>query len=282
MPIITSSSKIIFFEGKPVGSYDYALLNHLLSSSGPQIIPIGSKYGFNARIEGYCLACDAEPKYLAFRDRDFDFTPPDKADLIRIIGAKPIFTTYKACLENYLIDPDLFHEFWQIKSRGPTWKFGPPPSSDYFQEVIISTAKQIAEYQAVRWALSEINPQKGKTIRIENKWLENGQLPNNLSFEDCLIRATELVNVFLSETKDISIEKLNNIARDFLQRFSTEEFFDSNLYINWFHGKDLLKSIFNVLKFQPLYGLYIDWGLNNLNFCNFPDLLSLKQKCDEL
>ncbi len=282
MPIITSSSKLLFCEGKSIGSYDYALLDKLLASSGPQIVPLGSKYGFNARIEGYCLACSEEPRYIAFRDRDFDLKPPDKVDLLLVPGAKPVWTTYRACLESYLIDPNLFHEFWQIKHLGPTWKFGLPPTVDFLHDVFTSTAKRIAPYQAARWALSEIKPETGWPARIRTNWLENGEMPKILSYEACLLEATKLVKAYLLEVKDISVEKLDNVAKDYLQLFSAKEFFDTKRYLIWFHGKDLIKSILTEFKFQSLFGVYMNWGLENLNFNAYPDLLALKQKCEEL
>ena len=96
--VVDPASGIIFCEGRP-GSLDDLLLGHLMPAGRALIQPAGGKQGIRAFIEGYLGSYPgAQPSYLAFRDRDFDFEPPERPHLIRLPGEKPIWLSYRAAI----------------------------------------------------------------------------------------------------------------------------------------------------------------------------------------
>lgn len=144
MPVTDPSSGFIFCEGKD----DSLLLHGFLDSSGPLIVPTGGKRGFKSFIDGYCSAYKSVPPYVGFRDRDFDIKPPEYPQLIRLHGEKPIWATYRACIENYFIDADTIIAAWE--KVGANRQVGNHPGQDSLQEIITNSAHEISAYQAVR------------------------------------------------------------------------------------------------------------------------------------
>jgi len=121
---------IIFCEGVEDG-LDPVFLHQIIPPGQSEIRPVGGKYSMQAFIEGHLTNYqNTKPNYLGFRDRDFDVEPPDTPQLIRLQGQKPIFLTYRACIESYLIDARLLHQYWSHHaSISPIWKYSTPPSS---------------------------------------------------------------------------------------------------------------------------------------------------------
>ena len=182
MPVTASAVRLIFCEGKHADSYDYRLLDRLLKPSITRIVPIGGKFGFNTYIDGSLSSYPQKPPFLAFRDRDFDLKPPETPTLLRIQGSKPIWATYRACIESYLIDADLLREFWVALSVGPKWTYGSPPDLTVIREKLAVSAQQIAGYQAVRWALAGLKPEN-RWPEIRTTWLKgSGELPSSLAY----------------------------------------------------------------------------------------------------
>lgn len=109
------SSKIIFCEGKEE-SLDSKLLERVLETlpaERPTIVPYGSKFSFSLFAQGYfCGKKIDSQKYLVFRDRDFDAKPSEEVRLIQL-RSQPVWLTHRACIENYFLDPDLIHAYWQ-------------------------------------------------------------------------------------------------------------------------------------------------------------------------
>jgi hypothetical protein len=109
--VVDPSTKIIFCEGDSDSSdsLDALFLRHLVPGEKAYIETAGSKSTLRAFIEGYLANYNtSQPSYIGFRDRDFDFEPTNETpQLFRLSGEKPIWLTYRATIENYLIDTDL-------------------------------------------------------------------------------------------------------------------------------------------------------------------------------
>ena len=114
---VVSSSKIIFCEGKQ-RSLDAQLLERVLETlptERPTIISSGSKFTFSVFAQGYFFPQEiGNQRYLVFRDRDFDAKPSEEIRLIQL-GYQPIWLTHRACIENYLLEPDLIDAYWREK-----------------------------------------------------------------------------------------------------------------------------------------------------------------------
>lgn len=118
---------------------------------------------------------------------------------------------------------------------------------------------------------------------INTTWLDgSGEIPDNLDFDDCLGNAKGLVNTYLEETRTVSIEKLESIAENYRKQFSAAEFYASNQYLVWFHGKDLLKVVCRNLGAQFPYKSYMGWVIENISVDAYPDFMELKNLCNNL
>lgn len=73
-----------------------------------------------------------------------------------------MFLSYRACVENYLLDANLIHDYWvekyTEKQENPNlkWGHGDAPDISVIEEWIESSAKDLQDYQAVRWALADL------------------------------------------------------------------------------------------------------------------------------
>jgi hypothetical protein len=276
---VTNPTSVIFCEGKN-NSCDYELLNWtILTGTGPAIVPLGDKYRFNAAIEGYFAERVANdiplPSIIAFRDRDFDIRPMPEPSLSRLRGNKPIFATHRACVENYVLDVELFELGW-VQSWGTF------PGREQMQVLIDESARSIADYQAVRWALASLKP-GDRWPEIRNTWRSSdGDIPQVLDFQSCMVQARELTRHYLEQISSISIERLETEAENFRLEFSQIEFYEQRQYLVWFHGKDLLKVISRNLGGNFSSKTYVSWGVKHLNIQNHPDLLELQIRCNNL
>lgn len=248
LSVISSLTPIVFCEGIKDG-LDTVFLHQIIPPGQAQIKPVGGKEAMRAFIEGHIAGYTSPPKYLGFRDRDFDVEPPDTPQLIALHGPKPIWMTYRACLESYFIDADLLHQYWSGSATGPAWKYGPSPLKATFETIIEQSARQLAEYQAVRWALSKLKPgHRWPTIRATWMRRGSGHLPKSLAFDDCLAEASDLVDNFKKEVAPVDKTRLKEEADHFRQRFAEDYFYTQRKFLVWFHGKDLLSQLFRGLN----------------------------------
>ncbi len=196
---------IVFCEGRP-GSLDDLFLHHLIPPGRAFIRPVGGKQAMRAFIEGYLGAyVGAVPRYLGFRDRDFDFEPPPDPQPIRLPGEKPIWVSYRAAVENYLIDADLIWEYWEERKDTPAWQHGPPLSKDEIESRIHESARALVGYQAVRWALASLKPGP-RWPELRTTWLAgSGRLPPSLAYGDCLEEAHRLVAEFRGRMQEVDV-----------------------------------------------------------------------------
>jgi len=274
---VISSGTLLFCEGTPE-SLDYQILA-LLKPAHCTIVPAGGKYGINNFVKGR-LANEKRP-YLIFRDRDFDKEPepPNMPTLLQPQLSKPIFYTYRACIESYLLDAALIQRYWQESAQGPKWGHGEPPSEEKIAEWISHAARRIADYQAVRWALTKLKPKKFWPF-VSNTWTEDGKLPNSLQLDDCIGEAENLISQFSSDIATVTKDNFHFHLQQYQARFAAAEFWQNHLYLVWFHGKDLQKAM------QQPHSIslkkYFNWAAQKLNIDIHPDLKNLQERISQL
>lgn len=215
--VVDPSLRIIFCEGRP-GSLDDLLLWHLLPAGQVLIQPVGGKYGMRAFIEGYLGSYPrSQPDYLGFRDRNFDVEPPERPQLIRLPGEKPIWLSHRAAIENYLIDADLLWQYWTERESAPGWAHGPALSTDEIEDHIRESARELANYQAVRWALAKLKPGP-RWPEVRTTWTKDGSgdIPTSLAYEDCLEQACQLVASFQNQIQGYSSRSFARVCRSVL------------------------------------------------------------------
>lgn len=290
--VITRSKLIVFCEGRE-GGLDAMFLHQIIPTGRAQIKPVGGKDAMRAFIEGHLAGyTGTPPKYIGFRDRDLDVEPPDTPQLIRLPGAKPIWMTYRACLENYFIDAQLLHHYWSQCAMGPAWKHGTPPSIETLDALIEQSARDLAEYQAVRWALAQLKPgRRWPSIRTTWKRKGSGHLPSSFAFDDCLTEARRLLHDFKTQANLIHQTQLETEADRFRHQFTQDDFYSSRAFLVWFHGKDLLAQLFKQLNsYLHSQGLSSNISSNhyltstygaaqNIDPTHHPDLQELIRQC---
>lgn len=205
--VLDPASKIIFCEGRP-GSLDDLLLRYLMPGR-IFIQPVGGKRGMRAFIEGYLGGYPgSKPEYLGFRDRDFDIEPPERPQLIRLQEEKPIWLSHCAAIENYLIDADLLWQYWVERESTPGWAHGPALSATEIEDHIRESARELADYQAVRWALARLKP-GDRWPEVSTTWTRgSGFIPSSLDYDGCLAQARRLVMSFQEQIQLIMMDSV--------------------------------------------------------------------------
>ena len=274
--LIDSSTGIVFCEGH-AGGLDPIFISNILSPGTAFIRPVGGKYGMRAYIDGYLSGYTTgnEPKYIAFRDRDFDYEPPAKEKLIELGGEKPIYLSYCASIENYLIDSSLIRQYWAERQDAPKWGHGKAPSINEIEEKIIEAAIEIRDYQAVRWGLARLKPDD-RYPAIGTTWTRgSGHFPSSLKYDDCFSEASQLVKQFEKKTEDINEEHLRQSVEKYHEKFLDDKFMKNKEYISWFHGKDLLYHLCK--KISPSFPRkrFSEWAVAHIDIKKYPDLQEL-------
>lgn len=271
----SSTITILFCEGRP-HSLDDLLLSRLIPGSQVLVKPVGGKYGMKAFIDGYLGSYPSnEPNYIGFRDRDFDSEPPPSPELVRLHGAKPIWMSYRAAIENYFIDADLIHRYWVEREQTPDWSYGSALPVDKIKEHIQDTARTLVDYQAVRWGLAKLKPGV-RWPDINTRWTDgSGKLPSSLSYDDCLAEALELVEAFRRQVQPIEPAQFQEYAETYRQQFGQDDFFVERRYLVWFHGKDYLTLLCQRLAPNFPRNHYERWAAENVDPKKYPDLQQL-------
>jgi len=276
MAVDSHSTKILFCEGKP-DSLDSLLLSTIVPLGQIRIQSVGSKQSLPSYIQGYWEGqnIDPPPNYIGFRDRDFDRKPPSTPRLLEFHPKRNIWTGYRTTIENYLIDPNLIHEYWQIHAQAPKWQCGPPPSQEEIAAAIRESAEELCDYQAVRWALASLKPGK-RWPEIQTTWRDgSGHLPKSFEYKDCLGEARILVEKFHNAVKTVTIEKLEQTAEEYRQKFHNSNFLDNQEYLIWFQGKDHMKNLWPKLCENFSQKSYTQWAAQKINIELHPDLEEL-------
>jgi len=278
MSVIAGSSHgLLFCEGTP-GSYDYAILNRLIPGASFQVVPSGGKYGLPSFIEGYLGGKEHRGRLVAFRDRDFDAEPTSDAALLRspISQRREIYLSHRACIENYLLEPELIHRYWDESSKGPKWSHKTPPTQESIRTWIEEAAREIADYQAVRWALAKLRP-GDSWPSVQSSWLPGEKLPNDLSFNPCLESALDSVNRFRCTALPVNKRALMAQADLFRRRFDEKSFWTAVLYVIWFHGKNLKKSMNRKQPGWISLDPFCKWAADQVDYTRHPDLVELQR-----
>jgi len=284
MSVLGSGIKLLFCEGQPdaegPGSLDKRLLTQLLRGKPPTtvIVPAGGKHQLRAFIRGWVQAGGRPADYLALRDRDFDALPPTEVGLIPFRSGQPIFMTYRAAIENYLLDAALIHRYWDENSRVATrWTRGQSPGESDIRSWMDQAAKVLTSYQAVRWALAQLKP-GDRWPEVNTTWTQgSGHLPSSLEAKDCLEQASKLVSNFLDDTRTVSAAHLEGSYEKFFAQFSSSDFVSRADYTIWFHGKDLVKSMQKLRPDSISIQHYCSWAVDNLEWSHHADLRELAE-----
>jgi hypothetical protein len=271
--VVGPISRIVFCEGRP-GSMDDLLLGHLPLLGQVLIQPIGGKYGMGAYIEGYLSSYpELQPDYLGFRDRNFDVEPPELPQLIRLRGEKPIWLSHRTTVENYLIDADLIHKYWVEREDTPAWTHGPALSNEEIVGHIQESARELADYEAVRWALAKLKPGP-RWPEIPTTWTKysSGDIPASLVYQDCIDQACQLVLSFNAQIQDVHSGRFKEYAQTYRQRFNDKYFVEKRKYLVWYDGKDHLVQLCRRLAPNFPRRHYADWAAENVEVSKHPDL----------
>jgi len=277
MPVDSHASKIVFCGGKPHG-LDYLLLTQALPLGEVRIRPVGGKFGLLAYIQGYLATypLGTQPTCIAFRDRDFDAEPPQTPELIPLREGRPLWMSHRAAIENYLIDADLLRQYWTERQDTPRWAHGPALTKDEIERRIQESARDLADYQAVRWALARLRPGT-HWPRIDTTWTANGSgdIPSSLDYHHCLDRANRLVRHFRDQVENINLDHLEECAASYREMFNDDHFFEEAQYLIWFHGKDHLAILCRRLAPNFPRRHYAAWAAERVNVRTHADLQQL-------
>ncbi|HAZ48801.1 MAG TPA: hypothetical protein DDW76_09790 [Cyanobacteria bacterium UBA11369] len=288
---VVSSSKIIFCEGKQ-SSLDAQLLERVLQTlptERPTIVTSGSKFTFSVFAQGYFFPQEiGNQRYLVFRDRDFDAKPSEEVRLIQL-GSQRIWLTYRACIENYLLEPDLIDAYWREKyiekQENPIskWGHGDSPGIDRIAQWIEAAARSLQEYQAVRWALGELLLTSTTRSQLKTTWTGgSGQLPSSLALQDCRTEALTLINQFRQAVETVTLDSFEANLATYQQQFNQVEFWLQKQYLIWFHGKDIQKEM---QRQEPQYlslKTFFNWAVTRIDIERHPDLSELRNKISQL
>lgn len=301
-------NKVIFCEG----NLDLDVLNKVTEnqSNSVTIVASGSKFSFSVFINAYFKKKNDENNekqnkeenqktannYIIFRDRDFDIDPTSEIQLLQIdkLGNRA-FLSHRTCIENYLLEPELIHQYWITqyaeKLENPTifnWGHGNSPGVDKITQWVEDAARILRDYQAVRWALGNLCQLSASRKQLETTWTK--KIPDSLDLSDCKNQALSLINEFKNTVAEVTIDKFEESLSKYLQLFNQQEFWQQEQYLIWFNGKDIYKAMQKISqdKKRPYNSSYISmydyskWAVNNIDINQYPDLIELRNKIEQL
>ena len=299
---VVGRGKVVFCEGKDQ-SLDYRLLDRLfrdMTKERPTIVPAGGKFTFSVFSEGYFsgLKPELKPHCLVFRDRDFDAFPTENIGLVpfqKNTGSSSVLMTHRTCIENYLLDATLMHEYWtnsyekQQLYPSMRWSYKNSPGIEALKSWIMDSALALVNYQAVRWCLAELLNSRGDRKSLKTTWTGgSGNLPKDLNLDHCKQCATEMINEFQKSIEGISNEIFSHNLQKYVNKFSSDnnEFWDNEKYLIWFNGKDIQKEMAKQrmpnCKNPISIPDYFNWAVKNININHHPDILELRMIIEEL
>ena len=284
--------KVIFCEGKQT-SLDIKLLDRVLAEQPgqrPTIVSAGGKFTFSVFAQGFFFPDETVNKrYIIFRDRDFDVQPTPDVKLLQLGKEKCFFLTHHACIENYLLDADLIHNYWQAKfaekSENPLskWGHGDSPGIEKITAWIDRAAKMLQAYQAVRWALAEVAKPSGARSHLKTTWKKNsGELPADLGLQHCQAEAKKLIQTFREAVDQVTKAKFEESLVIYQAKFSQSEFWQQKQYLVWFHGKDMQKAMQQQESQYISLKNFFTWAIDQLDITQYPDLMELRTQIENL
>ncbi|NEQ69119.1 MAG: DUF4435 domain-containing protein [Symploca sp. SIO1B1] len=285
--------KIIFCEGDKT-SLDYPLLGRIVDNQVDNytIVPAGGKFSFSNFIQGYLSGSkSANQQYLVFRDRDFDFEPTTKIQLLELTNSRGnllVFLTHRACIENYLLDAELIHDYWEEmykkkQESDSKWGHKDSPGVATISEWIETSAKNLQAYQAVRWALGDLVRMSAAREHLKTTWTDNsGELPNSLELQFCKSEALELINQFRGNVENIKPEIFEESLIKYQEKFDLEDFWKKEEYLTWFHGKDIQKEMQRQKNHYISLASFFKWAITKLDLDKHQDIKELQDKIKHL
>lgn len=284
----------IFCEGKKT-SLDYKLLNRILeylSGNLCTLVTAGSKFSFSAFVQGYFSPDELQNKrYIIFRDRDFDVQPTSTVQLLQLYPNNPSITlTYRACVENYLLDANLIHTYWTEKYREKQknsffkWGHGDSPGIETITNWIETSTRNLKFYQAIRWALGDLSRTGAARKQLKTTWTDgSGTLPQSLDLESCKHQALNLIDEFREAVTSITREKFEESLNTYLQQFEQDNFWTQKQYLIWFHGKDIQKEMQRQQSnYISLSSYFENWAITKLDMDQHCDLVDLRTRIKQL
>ncbi|MGK7902334.1 MAG: hypothetical protein AB4352_13140 [Hormoscilla sp.] len=287
---VVSGKKIIFCEGKQ-SSLDARLLKRVvqgLPGNRPAIVAAGGKFTFSVFAQGYFFPEEAgEQRYIIFRDRDFDSQPTANIQLLQL--GQRMFLTHSACVENYLLDANLIHSYWRAKylekqaNPSSKWGHGDSPGMETISEWIKASAGILQEYQAVRWALSDLVNTSAARTHLKTTWTGgSGKLPASLVLQDCRTEAFKLIDQFRQDIGTITGDRFEESLAIYQQQFARSEFWEQRQYLIWFHGKDIQKAMQIQEPDYISIKRFFDWAITQLDITQHSDLVELRTRIEQL
>ena len=281
--------KVIFCEGK-LTSLDSRLLNRVvenLLTNKPTIVPAGGKFTFSTFVQGYFYKDGAtNQESIIFRDRDFDAKPTDDISLLRL---NSMLLTHRACVENYLLNADLIHNYWNTKyiekRDNPTskWGHGDSPKIEVISAWIEEAARSIQAYQSIRWALADLLQSTTTRHQLKTTWTGgSGRLPTSLTLQDCQTQAVGLINQFQQAVETVTQDRFEQSLVVYQQQFDQKIFWTQKQYLIWFHGKDIQKAMQRQKSQYIALDAFFDWALMQIDINQYPDLVELQNLIGEI
>jgi len=289
---VNLNNLIIFCEGKP-NSPDTLVYRELLKPSPNNLTidirPVGGKQLVRNFVKGY-MNNHAQAKLAIIADRDLD-RPHQNGALVQFDKKPPIiYLTGLTSIESYFLDIPLLWGFLQEFSKKK-------PSESALLEDLDKTIQEIANYQAIRWALQEVRhdiidagksedftmmnrldltthlfeEKKISQVRQQN---ENELLKKALSELDKLKRALSYIN----DKSDSHLKNRYEHYRDSFKQFSVQ----NPDYKLWFHGKDVMQLWWSsdlISKCSVPKETYYEEFASKIPFDKYPDLLEFRDIC---
>ena len=287
---VISGSKTVFCEGK-INSLDYRILYRIVENLSEKvtIVPSGSKFTFSIFAGGYFSANrQNNQKYLVFRDRDFDIRPTTEIKLLQFSNIKQDFLSHRACIENYLLNAELIHHYWSDKYKekqenpASKWGYKDSPGISILNNWIKQAALSIKDYQAIRWALADLQFGESR-VQIKTTWTGgSGKLPKSFLYSDCKQEALNLIATFQTSVKNVNQDRFEESLSYYQQLFSQDNFWEEQQYLIWFHGKDLQKAMQKQKSQYISLSHFFNWATDYVELNEHSDLMELQVKIREL
>lgn len=263
-------------EGRDQG-IDERVLGVVAAGSGVLVSPFGSKYHVDAYLKGTFAARQhgATSQVLLLRDRDFDQEPTapsvpwarevrDPISQTKSLGFEIMLHRHE--IENYLLDVAALESFF---AANPPVRRDQRPSRERLLEARSEAARELAAYQAARWALGTATPRR---LSLRTTWLpadRRKQLPPDRSAAAMERELRGTVARFRAEASQVDEGAVFERYQAYRQRFTEAAFYGSDLPVSWHVGSNLLRGLFERLfpsedLLNGWYGKYLDEGPEHL------------------
>lgn len=161
------------------------------------------------------------------------------------------------------------------RENAPAWAHGPALPVVDIEQHIRESARELLDYQAVRWALAQLKP-GSHWPNVHTTWTRgSGDMPLSLTYDDCLEEACQLITIFQENIENVRHDRFRSSAQVYHERFTAESFLESHRYLFWFHGKDHLVQLCRRLSPNFPRRPYARWAAENVNIEKHPDLQQL-------